>query len=343
MAPSSADASVTVDTTKPTSSVEALPEYETVKSFTITALADDATGIQEIELWFKKNGGPWAVYADVTSSPWIWEFNTSATGGDGEYEFYTRALDIVGNYEDEPAWADATTIVDTVTPAISITSPVEGEWLTHKSIDVMWSAADGGSGIDYYEIKMDNDIWINVGTTANRLYQNVMDGTHNATVKVHDKAGNMQEASVGFGVDSTIPVLKMDEPDDGSTITSTTLAVKWTGSDAASGIDHYEVKINGRSFMDVGQETSREFDGVGDGSHTIILRAYDNAGNFAEVKADVQVDTNPLSPGGPFMGIPLYIVIAAVAGLILFFLWKRRRPEEADSPEVETSSEETPE
>lgn len=337
--PSSADASVTVDTTQPTSSVDALPEYETVRKFTITAIADDATGVEEVGLWFKKNGGPWALYGDVELSPWTWEFDTSGTGGDGEYEFYTRALDIVGNYEDEPAWADTATIVDTVTPALSITSPLEGEWLTHKSIDVIWTGADGGSGIDFYEVKMDNEIWINAGTVTNRLYQNVMDGTHNATVRVHDKAGNMQEASIGFGVDSTIPVLTIVDPDDGSTVTSSTLTVTWTGSDAASGIDHYEVKINSRSFTDMGLETSRVFDGVGDGGHTIILRAYDTAGNFAEVKADVQVDTNPLSPGGPFMGVPLYLLIAVIAGLILFFLWRRKKPEEAEDMKGESSSE----
>ena len=327
--PSSADVSVTVDTTQPTSSVDALPEYETEETFTITAIADDATGIEEVELWFKKNGGPWAVHGVVTLPPWTWEFNTSGTGGDGEYEFYTRALDIVGNHEDELAWADTTTIVDTVTPALNITSPREGEWLTQSSIDVMWTGADGGSGIDFYEIKLDNDIWINVGTAPNRLYPNVMDGTHNATVRIHDKAGNMQEASIGFGVDSTIPVLTILDPDDGSTVTSSTITVSWTGSDAASGIDRYEVKINGRSFTDMGLETSRRFDGVGDGSHTIILRAYDTAGNFAEAKADVQVDTNPLSPGGPFMGVPLYLIIAAIAGiLILFYLRKRKGEDE---------------
>jgi hypothetical protein len=335
-APSSADASVTVDTTDPTSTVDALPEYETAESFTITATADDATGLVEVELWFKKNGGPWMMYADVTVSPWIWEFDTSGTGGDGAYEFYTRATDVVDNYEVEPAWADTATIVDTVTPALAINTPQEGEWLTVKSINVQWTGADGGSGIDHYEVKLDDGIWISTGTVASRLFQNVMDGTHNATVKVYDKAGNMREAFVGFGVDSTLPELTITDPDDGSTITSSTLTVSWTGSDPASGIDHYEVKINGRSFADVGLETSHKFDGVGDGGHTVIVRAVDVAGNLVDVKSDVHVDTNPLSPGGPFMGVPLYILIAVIAVLLLLFFmkWKGRGEEEPAEEEV---------
>jgi hypothetical protein len=339
-APSSADASVTVDTTDPTSMVDALPEYETARWFTITATAYDANGLVEVELWFKKNGGPWTRYGDVTASPWTWEFNTSGTGGDGAYEFYTLARDVVDNSEDEPAWADTTTIVDTVTPALGITSPQEGEWVTLKSINVQWTGADGGSGIDYYEIKMDDGIWINMGTVANRLYQNVMDGPHNATARVYDKAGHTQQASVSFGVDSTRPIVRIDSPEDGSTETSSTITVTWTGSDAASGLDHYEVKINGRGFTNVGLETSHKFEGVGDGSHYMIVRAVDVAGNLVDVKSDVLVDTNPLSPGGPFMGVPLYILILAVVILILFLFMKRRKSEVSDSDD-KTSAEET--
>jgi hypothetical protein len=316
--------------------VDALPEYEIVKSFSITATAFDATGLVEVELWFKKNGGPWTHYGDVTASPWTWEFNTSGTGGDGAYEFYTLARDVVDNSEDEPAWADTTTIVDTIIPALGITSPQDGEWVTQKSINVQWTGADGGSGIDFYEVKMDDGVWINMGTVANRLYPNVIDGPHNTTVRVHDKAGHSRQASLSFGVDSTKPVVRIDSPEDGSAETSSTIKVTWTGSDAASGIDHYEVKINGRGFTNVGLETSHEFEGVGDGGHYIIVRALDVAGNLVDVKSDIHVDTNPLSPGGPFMGVPLYVLIVVVGVLLLLFFmkWRRRGEEEPAEEKV---------
>jgi hypothetical protein len=292
-----------------------------------------------VELWFRKDGGGWTNYGGVTSSPWIWDFDTSLVGGDGDYEFFTRARDVVSHYEEAPASADTGTTVDTVLPTLTITSPQEGQWLTLKNVDMQWTGADGGSGIDFFEVKLDGDVWIDTGTVTNRLYPNVMDGAHNATVRVHDKAGNMQEASVEFGVDSTNPVVVIESPDDGSTETSSTLRVTWSGSDDASGIDHYEVKIDDRDFKDVGMETSRRFNGVGDGSHTVVVRAVDVAGNFVDESADVQVDTNPLSPGGPFAGVPLYLLIIVIVVLLLLFFLRRRKAEEEEIPAEEASEE----
>jgi hypothetical protein len=53
----------------------------------------------------------------------------------------------------------------------------------------------------------------------------------------------------------------------------------------------------GRSWW---SKNNRKFCDVGDRSHTVVVKAVDVAWNYVE--ADFVVDTNPLSPGGPFRG-----------------------------------------
>ena len=102
------------DSTAPTSSASALSAYQTSGTFNVAYTANDASGIQNVELWYRKNGGAWTLYTTATSSP------ISFTGtGDGTYDFYTRARDnsAAHNYEAAPGSADRTTIVDTVGPS----------------------------------------------------------------------------------------------------------------------------------------------------------------------------------------------------------------------------------
>src|SRR5439155_23903347 len=58
------------------------------------------------------------------STPATPSFSYTASEGDGNYSFYTRAQDKAGNYEAAPATPpDTSTLVDTATPTSSATSP----------------------------------------------------------------------------------------------------------------------------------------------------------------------------------------------------------------------------
>jgi len=117
-APVTNDTWTIVDTTKPTSSIDALSTYMTTGTFTITATTSDTSGISKVELWYKKDIGSWTKYEEDTASPWSWNFDTTSTGRDGTYQFYSRAWDNANNYEDAPATNDTWTIVDTTPPTV---------------------------------------------------------------------------------------------------------------------------------------------------------------------------------------------------------------------------------
>ncbi|UCG69972.1 MAG: Ig-like domain-containing protein, partial [Thermoplasmata archaeon] len=125
-APSENDTWTIVDTRKPQSGVDILPTFTTTITFNLTAQANDTNGVRRVELWYKEEDGEWILYNRDTTAPWSWEFNTSEIGGDGIYQFYSRAFDFSGNYEDAHLGNDTWTIVDTAKPMIIETVPIDG-------------------------------------------------------------------------------------------------------------------------------------------------------------------------------------------------------------------------
>lgn len=121
----SAAVSSTQDATPPTSSLIALAADQTTLTFEVEFTASDAgSGVQEVELWYRRDGGAFARFGTFTQGP----VSFQAPGG-GEYEFYTIAIDAVGNTEQKPAVGEAFTSV----PELIIITDQDGkDWdITH--------------------------------------------------------------------------------------------------------------------------------------------------------------------------------------------------------------------
>lgn len=92
-------------------------------------------------------------------------------------------------------------------------------------------------------------------------------------------------------VDNVPPILSISSPTSGSEVKSSTVTATWIGLDAGSGIDHYEVKLDGGSWINVMTDTSYNFTGVSDGSHTVHVKAVDGLGNSKEAIVNFTVST----------------------------------------------------
>jgi hypothetical protein len=97
---------------------------------------------------------------------------------------------------------------DTTPPTITITSPADGATLTSSTVTVTWTGSDSGSGINYYETRIDSGSWINKGTSTSHTYTGVSDGTHTVDVRAWDNAGNSAIDSVTFNVNVVGGVVK---------------------------------------------------------------------------------------------------------------------------------------
>ncbi len=91
-------------------------------------------------------------------------------------------------------------------------------------------------------------------------------------------------------VDTKAPTVDVVSPSEGSYITSGTVNLTWSGTDATSGIAYYEVKIDDGQW-NITTMTSKEFTGIEDGPHTAYVRAFDNAGNENSTSVSFLIDT----------------------------------------------------
>gem|GEM_PF-3756416 len=130
---------------------------------------------------------------------------------------------------------------------------------------------------------------------------------------------------MGFIVDGTPPTLTILSPsgDDAQISQSTFVTIMWSGRDDGSGIDYYEIRINGGQWRDVGRSTEYTFSGLFDGEHTVDIRAVDKAGNQQVERATFEVDPGSPSELFTMQLILLVMMVIAVIGLLtLVMFWK---------------------
>lgn len=101
------------DPTLPVSTAGPLAAVYTSNSVAVpfTASDDGGSGVAAVELWVRYRAnearpwGSWAKALTATASPFTYTFGA----GDGNYEFYTIAVDVANNREAAPTGADAVT------------------------------------------------------------------------------------------------------------------------------------------------------------------------------------------------------------------------------------------
>jgi len=274
----------------------------------------------------------------VNSSDWL---NASATDGsfdeaEENYTFTTsplssgthlievRGINLVGNME--TSFADDVVAVDTVPPKISITSPTSPHLTNLSSITAVWNGSDNLSGIGHYEVRFDEGSFTNVETLTMYIILGICDGTHRLTVKAVDNAGNFEESSVVFVVDTTSPLLVITSPKNGSVVRSSFLTVSWSGLDDVSSVARYKVRLDENTWIDLETNTTYSFAQVGDGDHTIYVEAVDKAGNYRQVRIHLVIDTSLIGEPGWIDDTIVFGAIGVVALIAVgFFFIKRRK------------------
>ncbi len=106
--------------------------------------------------------------------------------------------------------------------------------------------------------------------------------------------------------------------------------LRFATTDDASGIDHYDVMVDGTLATSTVM-TAWALDQYGPGIHTVLVKAYDRAGNMVQGQTSFHVLAQPTTNiGRPnylnLIGITLFTLFAILA-IIFFLLWDRRRRE----------------
>jgi hypothetical protein len=222
----------------------------------------------------KLDSGSWTTLSSTTTSYTL----TGLT--QGSHTVTVRAMDQAGAYKD----ASVTFVVDTVAPTLTITAPTSNSYVTARPI-ITWEGSDASSGIANYLIRRDGGTWTTLSSSSvSYTLSTLSQGGHTVTVRAVDKAGNYADATVTFRVDSAAPSLTISAPRNGAYLYSTSVTVRWQGSDYTSGISAYYIKLDSGSWTTLSSTTtSYTFNGLSHSSHTVTVRAVDKAGNVKDV------------------------------------------------------------
>ncbi len=219
------------------------------------------------------------------------------------------------------------TFVQNHGPVATIIQPAMGAWLRGPPT-VTWTTSDpDGDAVLAVQIQMSADSAfrsiamasgvIPAGSSAWVPSASFADGVWYLRVSAEDAYGMWGNWTVSsFNLDGTPPIISVISPGTDSVVHTSAPDVSWSALDPGSGIDHFEVRVDGgpRIFIS-GGGTGVHLTGLADGTHTITITGVDRAGNAGSVTVTIRVDTNLLSPTGPYGFAPSVLLVGGIMGL----------------------------
>ncbi|MCK5038515.1 MAG: right-handed parallel beta-helix repeat-containing protein, partial [Thermoplasmata archaeon] len=129
-----------VDAAPPISSIDPISPYlQATSPLILTATAsDDDSGVEFVEIWYRSRSDnlsawspDWTMFSNDSTPGDGWSVNFNFPDGEVYYEFYSRAGDYIGKYENAPGVYDSlcrynTTITGNTPPTIISTIPANG-------------------------------------------------------------------------------------------------------------------------------------------------------------------------------------------------------------------------
>jgi hypothetical protein len=272
------DRAVRIDGTAPTNLTPvADPAWRAADYAVGLGAADSGAGLDHME--YRVDGGV------VRTAPAGTTVQVTGTGG---HLLETRAVDLAGNAS---PWRGDAVNIDQVAPAdTSAAIPTAAQPNPYR---LTLTGTDAHSGVDHVEWEIDGG-GVHTGPGGTEVAVSG-GGRHTLRERVVDAAGNA--SGWRSGTVTIDPTLNGDTtaPTDDSTAVpagwqTRAVDVTMAGSDADSGLDHMEWRLDGRPLASGPGGTVVTV--TGDGVHHLETRAVDFAGNASSWRAQViRIDT----------------------------------------------------
>jgi hypothetical protein len=202
---------------------------------------------------------------------------------DGEYTLIFNARDVADNLASQSINIG----IDRTAPVITVSrNGTLGDHGWYRSdVDFQITVTDAMSGPQYGEYRIDGSTWVSTGSTTGEMNFTVSgDGTHTVEYRVFDQAGNVASQSETIQIDTADPSVSFTAPSQDTPVDKIT-KVSGTSSDVTSGLNIVEVSVdNGSSWIPVSNGAwayDWKVSTVANGSHPILARARDVAGNVS--------------------------------------------------------------
>jgi len=218
-------------------------------------------------------------------------------------------------------------------PTTEIMWPAREEILNQATIILRWNTTDFENDIDHHEIYVDGNL-VNGSIPASQTSYvlTLSEGMHNITIRTMDMSRNMDEDTIEITIDTTPPSIIISYPQNGEVITTPIITIEWDGDDEVSGIDHFEIYVDGspiNTSIPVSQ-TNYTLE-LTEGTHNITIMAVDKAGNIGTDSIIVEIiatvtPTTTATRGTGFRLVYLVLLGAfAITFAVIVLILVRRR------------------
>ena len=296
---------LTIDAEKPASAMMPFQSIVNTSLFNLSADASDNLGVQYVDLYYSYESGSPLWFDTVTVAPYNWTVYTAAMDGDGNYSFYSIAVDVAGNWEDPPAVPDLNVLVDTINPTSMLDSLPP--YINQSSFAITAHPADQ-NGISSMEIWMDyqSSGMQLLATLSSPPWDYSVDATMNGDghyvfyTRATDIAGNVEPQhalpDATTIVDTTPPIAAaIALPQYKNTMG---FSVTATASDL-NGVDSVALwyRRNGGAWTLFSEKSAApwiwDFDAStsGEGTYEFVTMAVDNAGNMEQWPSSAEATT----------------------------------------------------
>ncbi len=262
-----------VDTLAPTVSLAVPPPSGQsgwhVANVQASPAANDATsGVQQMQ-W------------QIDSQGWRTDYPLSL--GEGIHTVQVQATDRAGNTN-----TTTTTVrVDTTPPTlvVDVPAPDDSDGWYAKPVTLSVSGSDLTSGLASAMIRIDGGAW-----QASPLVLD-QDGVFDVQFRTMDVAGNTTQQTHKLSIDLLGPTLTLNEEGtygEADWYVSDSVEVTVQAEDGVSGVREVEVRVDDGDWQTTDQVTV-----IGDGIHTIEVRASDYAGHTSNTGGMFRIDSTP--------------------------------------------------
>ncbi len=256
--------------------------------------------------------------------------NPFALNNEGKWAVKYWSVDKAGNSEETKA---KSVYIDKTKPEGSIVIEGGAQHTKSRTVTLTLTASDAISGVAMMRFNTDNGTWSawEPFATTKSWELTGSDGTRNVYVQFKDVAGLASDSKYDSIILDTLPPSVSFAVANGTKTKAKTFTVNWTGQDAGLGVDRYEVRVDGGTWIDTGSSTTYILGDLRDGRHTLEVKALDKAGRSAVYALSFVVNTSPL--GGPGYLEEFVLIIVIIAILVgLFLYWLSKRPKKPPAP-----------
>jgi hypothetical protein len=170
-------------------------------------------------------------------------------------------------------------IHDDIPPQVRFVSQL-AEWITNRSLNLVFEAEDSGSGVDYTECITKEGGDYQACANFNFYPSLIENQPYLHIVRARDKAGNLSDPiQTNWRSDRTPPTISFNLTP--AAITADTQPLfSYTATDSGSGVAGYQCSLDGAPYGSCG--STQQYSGLVDGSHNFQVRAVDNVGLMSE-------------------------------------------------------------